>query len=205
MQLSKSLRGLSDKGWFVALASEFGRSEPGGIGFDEHTIDWHFCRDIAEGLGFGVGEIASERNEESEFERASRLLPTPTETVHYTAQAGGSPMFVEDLEEVIPGVVRALFRAAMNENWAFAGRRDLQLSDKPFLLNWMSSTLVVVVEADLAAGDHFRFREECIQLVQGSVLCFGRIVGIDAGAGVELGYARLAIELAADVEGLVHF
>ena len=67
---------------------------------------------------------------------------------------------------------------------------------------------VVVVEADLAAGDHFGLGQQSVELGQGGVVDLRRVVRIDAGAGVEArqvcAVCALAVELAAEVERLVH-
>ena len=43
---------------------------------------------IAERLRLGIGEIAGKRDQESEVERAARLLPSAAEAVHDAAQSG---------------------------------------------------------------------------------------------------------------------
>ena len=81
---------------------------------------------------------------------------------------------------------------------------DFELADEPLALDRVRRALVVVVEADFAAGDHLRLGEQAVELGEGRVVGLGRVVRIDAGAGEEAGHAGLAVELAANFERLVH-
>ena len=149
------------------------RSEPGGVGFDQDAVERHAGRHVAQGLRLGIGKIAGKRDQKTKIERALRLLPTPAETVHYAAKAGGRPVFFEHFEKIVPGVGCAIFRPAMDEDRPLARGGDLELADKPFALNGMGRALVVIVQADLAAGDDFRFGEQAIELGQRGVVGFG--------------------------------
>ena len=44
-------------------------------------------------------------------------------------------MFLEHFEEVIPGVRRAIFRPAVDQDRPLAGGRDLKLRNQPLRLN----------------------------------------------------------------------
>ena len=92
----------------------------------------------------------------------------------------------------------------MDQDRPLAGCRDFQLAEEAFALHFVRSALVVVVEANFAAGDDFRLGEQAVELGQGRVVGLLRVVRIDAGAGVEPGQFGLSVELAADVERLVH-
>ena len=56
------------------------------------------------------------------------------------------------------------FWPAMDEDGPLARGRNFKLSDKPFALNRMSGALVVIIETDFAAGNHFRLSEQAIKL-----------------------------------------
>ena len=47
--------------------------------------------------------------------------------------------------------------------------------------------------------------EKLIELGEGGGVGLRRVVGVDTGAGEEARHARLAVELATNIEGLVHF
>ena len=100
----------------IALAPERSWSEPGRVSLHQYAIEGDACSDIAQGLRLGVGEVAGERDEKAEIERAPRLLPTPAETMHYAAKAGRCPVFFQHLKKVVPGVCRAIFWPAMNQD-----------------------------------------------------------------------------------------
>ena len=97
----------------------------------------------------------------------------------------------------------------MDENGPLAHRGNLKLADETRALHVVRGALVIVVEADFAAGYDFRLGQEGVEFGQGSFIGFGGVVGIDTGACKELGKAGpiLAppVELAAKIERLVHF
>jgi len=64
--------------------------------------------------------------------------------------------------------------------------------------------LVEVVEAYFAAGDDKRVAEELVELDQRAVVGLGGGMRIDSGARAEARHAGLAIELAAEIAGVVH-
>ena len=65
-----------------------------------------------------------------------------------------------------------------------------KLGDEPFALDGVRRAFVVVVEADLAAGDDFGLGEQAVEFGEGRVVGLRRGVGIDAGAGVEPRHVR---------------
>ncbi len=73
----------------------------------------------------------------------------------------------------------------MDEDRPLAGCGNLHLANKKPLLRLVRRTLVIVIEADFAAGNHFRLSQQPIELSQGSFIRLMGIVRIDSGAGVE--------------------
>jgi len=124
--------------------------------------------------------------------------------MHYATQTSCGPMLIKHFEQIVPCVSCFICATAVDEDGAFALGRDQKLSNKPFLLNGMSSSLVVIVEPDLPAGDHLWLSQQTIQLCQGSFVSFGRIVWIDTGAGVKSGHPGLAVVFAAYFKSPVH-
>ncbi len=78
----------------------------------------------------------------------------------------------------------------MDEDGALARGGDFKLADEACALDVVRRALVVVVEADLAAGDDFGLGEQAVEFGEGGVVGFGGVVGIDAGAGVEARHVR---------------
>ena len=201
--------GADDPGRLIALAAIGRRGQPGGIGLDQNGVEGQAGGHVAQGLGLGIGEIAGERDQKTEVERAAGLLPSAAEAVHDAAQAVGAPVDLEDFKEVVPGVGGLVCAPAMDEDGALAGGGNFELADQARALDRMGRAFVVVVEADFAAGDDLGLDQQAIEPGENRVIDFGAVVGIDAGAGVELGDAgsafRLAVELAAEIEGAMHF
>ncbi len=56
---------------------------------------------------------------------------------------------------------------------------------RPVALHIARRALVVVVEADLAAGDDFRLGQQRVEFGERGIVGFGGVVRIDAGACVE--------------------
>ncbi len=110
----------------------------------------------------------------------------------------------QDEKKIVPGVVQAVFGAAVDEDGAFAGGGDFELSDELFALEVVRCAFVVIVEADLTAGDDFGLGEEAVEFGERGFVGITGIVWIDAGAGEEARHAGLAVERAAEIEGLMH-
>ena len=75
----------------------------------------------------------------------------------------------------------------MDQDGPLARGGNLKLADEACSLHVARSALVIVVEADFAAGDDFRLGQKGVEFGQSGVIGFGGVVGIDSGAGVELG------------------
>ena len=132
--------------------------------------------------------------------------------MHDAAQAGGAPMLLQNLKEIVPGARSAfhhvVFGPAMDQDGPLAGGGNLQLANQALALYRVRRAFVVVVQADLAAGDHLRLGQQAVQLVEHRAAGLAGVVRIDAGAGVKPGNAGPAcwqcVELPADVERPVH-
>ena len=68
----------------------------------------------------------------------------------------------------------------------------------------MRRAVVVIVQADLAAGDHLRLGQQIVELGKNGVVDLRRVVRINPGAGEELREAGLPVELAADFQSPSH-
>ena len=88
--------------------------------------------------------------------------------------------------------MRPILGAAMDQDGPLAGGGNLQLANQPRSLHVVRRALVVVVEADLAAGNHFRLGQQTVELGESRVVRFRRVVRIDAGARVEPRHTGLA-------------
>jgi hypothetical protein len=113
-------------------------------------------------------------------------------------------VFVQYFEEMIPGVRCAVFWPAVDEHGPLANCGNLELADKPFALNRMGGPFVIIVEADFAASDHFWLCEKVVELGLSRFISFGSIVWVDPRTRVKAGHSGLTIELATEIEGLVH-
>ena len=92
----------------------------------------------------------------------------------------------------------------MNQDGALARGGNLQQADETRALDFMRRALVVVVEADFAAGDDLGLSQQGVEFGKNAVVDFGCVVGIDASAGVKLRDSRLSVELPANVQRLMH-
>ena len=72
-------------------------------------------------------------------------------------------MGLQNLEELVPGIGRAILRPAMNEDGPPAHGGDFELPDQPLALRRVRRALVVVVQPDLAAGDDLRLGQQTIE------------------------------------------
>src|SRR5581483_903588 len=152
-QLSQDARRFCHGGRLIALAAAICGSQPRSVRFHQYAIQRQPGGYIAQRLSFGIRKIAGKGDEKSQIERPPRFLPSAAEAVHDAAQAGGLPMLFEDLEEMVPGIGRVIFRPAVDQDGPLACRRDLELADQSLALHIVRSTFMVIVETDLTAGD----------------------------------------------------
>jgi len=203
-------RGVRNPAGLVALSTIWDGGEERGVGFDEEVVFRDLGGYVAEGLGFGIGEMAGEADEEAGGDGALGVLPFAGEAVEDAADAGRGPVFFEEGEGVVPAGVVIIFRTAMDEDGTLAGGGYFHLADEDALLGLVVGALMVVVEADLATGDHFGLLEKLVELVEGGLVGFMGVVGVDAGACEELRQTFSsrtigAVEAAAYCESLMHF
>src|SRR5580698_8681503 len=207
-QTGQRMRCAGNKGGFVALAAIGSGGQPWGVGLHQNPIHWDARGDVAERLGFGISKIPCERYEEAEVERAPRLLPARAEAMHHAAQAGRAPMFFQNQQQIVPGVGGFVRPAAVDEDGALAGGGNFKLLDEARALDRMRRALVVIIEANLPAGDDFRLGEQAVEFGKNGVVRFRRVVRIHACTRVEprkfCALRRLRIELAADAQRAVH-
>jgi hypothetical protein len=136
------------------------------------------------------------------------LFIAAAEAVHHAAQTSRPPMRFQNLEEVVPCVSRPILWPAMDENGPLARGGYFKLANQSFALHRVRRALVVVVQADLAAGNDLRLSQQAVELGNNCVVDLRRIVRIDSRAGVKLRKARTAfrpsVELAANGKRPVH-
>src|SRR5579871_927647 len=132
----------------IALAAVGHGRKPGGVSLHEEVIERNFGRNITKRLGLGIGDVAGKRDKEAEIERPPGLLPLTAKAMHDAAQTSVPPVGVERQEEMIPGVGRAVFRAAMDEDRPLASGGNLELLDQTRTLNVVWSAFVIIIEAN---------------------------------------------------------
>ena len=171
---------------------------------DQDSIQRHAHGHVAQRLRLGVGEIAGKGDQKSHVERAPRLLPAGAETVHNAAQPGFPPMLVKNEKEIVPGVGGFIGAAAVDEDGPAARGGNFELADQALSLHFAGRALVVIVEADFTAGNDFGLGKKRVQLGECGLVGFGSAVRVDARARIKARQARPAVELATEIERLVH-
>src|SRR5271157_1917748 len=116
MQAGQSLRRKVHPGRLVALASIGRRSQPGRVGFDQNSVQGKARGDVAERLGLRIGQIAGKGDEKTQVKRAGGLFVVSTEAVHNAAETCGLPMFLQNQEEIVPGVGGVVSWPAVNQD-----------------------------------------------------------------------------------------
>ena len=157
-------------GRLVALAAIGRRGQPGGVGFHQHPVQRHAGGHIAQRLGLGIGEISGKGDQKAQVQRAPRLLPSGAEAVHDAAQPGRLPVRFKDFEKIVPGVRCVVFRPAMDQDRPLPRRGNFKLADEPLALHIVRRAFVVVVQADLAAGNHLRLGQQAVELGEDGVV-----------------------------------
>ena len=94
-------------------------------------------------------------------------------------------MLLEDEKKIVPGVGGFVGPAAVDEDGPLARGGNLELADEALALHVARRALVVVVEADFAAGDDFGLGEKRVQLGESALIGFGGAVRIDARARIK--------------------
>ena len=169
---------------------------------------------FADGLRFGVGQVAGEGEMEAGSEGALGFGNASGEAMHDAAEVVRGPVLGDEVEDVLPGVggteflfglgCRELAGAAVNEDGLARGGGDLHLGEEGLFLDVGGGVFeVVVIEADLADGDAAGVGGEGREFFQGFGGGAGSFLGVDSGAGVE-GWESEVVHSVGDVEGLVH-
>ena len=205
--------GVDHEGGFILLAAMGDGGEERGVGFDEDAVGRGEGGGFADGGGFWVGEVAGEGEVEAGGDGALGLCHGAGEAVHDATEAGGGPVFGDEREEVVPAGVGVAVSfefgfgggggefagAAVDEDGFAGGGGDLHLGDEGLLLDCGQGIVeVVVVETDFADGDAAGIGGEGGDF--GEVFWGGLVgfLGMDAGAGVDVGVG------AGDFERVVH-
>jgi len=172
-------------------AAALGRKER-RIGFGEDLVERKVCCHVADLLGFWVGDVGGEGNEEAHFEAALGFTERAGEAVKYSAQSCGGPFFFEDLETVVPGV------AAVDDDGQLCVAGLSQLAAENWLLDFGRRFFVMIVEAHFAPSDYFGIFREGVEVGVILFLGFGGVLRMDAHSGVDpivvFGYCDGGIE-----------
>src|SRR6476661_6555568 len=72
-------------------------------------------------------------------------------------------MSLNQIETVLPGIIAVISGAAVDHNRQLLRVGHLHLSDKDALLHFAWRMIVIVIEADLAPGNHFRIASKLIK------------------------------------------
>lgn len=129
--------------------------------------------------------------------------------MQHPAQPRRRPVLSQKRQQVVPAGIVPILGTAMNQDRPLASRGYLHLPDKTLLLNIVRSALVVVIQPNLPAGNHFRLAQQPIQFCQRSLIRLIRIVRINPGTRIKPwhscpGKTINPIELAAKIKRLVH-
>ena len=85
------------------------------------AIERDDLRGIADVLGFGESYVAGEGDQKAEVESAARVVERSGEAMQYAAEAGGSPVFFDERQAVVPGVFAVVGGAAVNDDGQLGG------------------------------------------------------------------------------------
>src|SRR6202011_1873342 len=97
-------------------------------------VERYFQRRISNLLRLGKSDIASKRNHESHVERAFCLWPVSGEAVQNSTQTPRRPMLADKPQAVLPGIIAALSRPAVNHNRQLRGCSQFHLPGEDFCL-----------------------------------------------------------------------
>jgi hypothetical protein len=190
--IRERLRYLDDVGRLISFAAAALRRKERRIGFGEDLVEREACRYIADLLGFWVGDVGGEGNEEAHFEAALGFAERAGEAVEDSSHACGRPFFFEDLEAIVPGV------AAVDDDWQLCCTGLLELAAENRLLDFGRRFFIVIVETHFAPSYYFGIFRECVELRVVLFLGFGGVLRMDAYRGVDpivvFGYCDGGIE-----------
>ena len=147
LDLRDHLRGMPHKGRLVPFSPHGLRREIGRIGLDQHMLDRDLPDDLPQGFGLGERDGTGDRDRKTHFDQLPCQGNVAGEAVHHAAQVR-RPLLGQDLERV---VVRL---AVVDDDGQVQFPRLAQHVPELALLVRAGRMLVVVVEPDLAVGDH---------------------------------------------------
>ena len=81
------------------------------VGLDQHPVERDDLGRVADVLRFGKRDVSGERNQKSQVEAAARVFDGAREAVQNSTESGGCPMFGDQLQAVVPGVLAVVGRA----------------------------------------------------------------------------------------------
>src|SRR5262249_37143007 len=133
------------------------------ISFDQHAIERYLHCRIPNLLRLRKGYIPSKRDHESHIERTIGMRPFAGEAVQNSAEVGRLPVLLDETETVIPCIVAVVGGPAVDHNRQLGRMCHFHLPDEYVLLYLSWRVVVVVVEANLAPGNHFRIARELFE------------------------------------------
>ena len=144
-------------------------------------------------MGFRVGDIAGEGDEEPHVETFMGMSEVAGETVENAAEAGGLLDFVEEAEAIVPGV------AAVDDDGEIGGLGEFHLLAADCFLDVAGRVVVEIIETNFAPGEYFgMFGQGGESFEMGRRDFFG-VVGMDAYRGVDpvvgFGVGECGVEL----------
>ena len=155
------------------------RGEVRRVCFNQNVRKGQSFRYVADGLGFGIGDVAGEGDEEAHVEAFLGVIESAGEAVEDAAEADRFPSVGEDAEAIVPGV------AAVDDDGEIRGLSEFHLLAEDCFLDVAGGMVVEIVEADFAPGDYFgMFGEDGKGFEMGGsdFLC---VMGMDAYSGVD--------------------
>src|SRR5262249_34060262 len=148
---------------------------------------------VANVLGFWISCAATESHQKAHLDTALGVVEGTGEAVQDPSEAGGAPVLFKHIEAVGPCI------AAMDDDGQFGLCSGRQRVAEYFGLYVARRVVVVIVEADLAPGNHFRMLGKASEFIEMRRRHFLRFVGMDANAGVNpvvlLGVRNRRVEL----------
>src|ERR1019366_3172227 len=98
-------------------------------------------------------------NHESQIERCTSMIDSASEAVQHAAKSPCRPVFSNQAQQVVPGVLAVIGRSAVNDDGQLGGAGHLHLLQEDSLLHVARRVVIKIIEADLAPGDYLgRYR-----------------------------------------------
>src|ERR1700745_1324813 len=123
------------------------------VSFEENAVKRRVLGGLPNLLRFREGNISSEGNHETHVESTQGMLPAACEAVEDSTQTTGGPLLSEHRQTILPGVIAALRRSAVDHDRQLGRARQFHLFKKDKLLYLSRRMIVVVIQSDLAPGD----------------------------------------------------